>query len=145
MEKSMMEDKLAIKELVDTFSILADDKNATAQALLFTEDAEVKSYANGVLTSELKGRAQITEVFGNFLAMFETVYHINGQQVVEINENNAKGTAYCQVVLIGQIEGKKSMLTQGVRYSDEYVKVDGTWLIARRTSNFMWADNKIIE
>ena len=30
----------------------------------------------------------------------------------------------------------------GVRYNDHYVRKDGKWLIAQRTSNFMWQDVK---
>lgn len=42
-----IEDKLALKDLVDTFSVLADQKETQAQTLLFTEDATVSSYMNG--------------------------------------------------------------------------------------------------
>ena len=38
---SQVEDQLALKRLVDTFSNLADVKDVDSQILLFTEDAEV--------------------------------------------------------------------------------------------------------
>ena len=41
----------------------------------------------------------------SFLAGFETVYHINGQQTVSIQGDKATGTAYCLVVLIGGQNG----------------------------------------
>lgn len=139
-------DKQALKELVDVFSILADRKDAQAQTKLFTDDAVVDSYLDGKLISSLKGREEIGTAFTNFLARFDTVYHINGQQVVHINGDKATGTAYCQVVLIGTDKnGQRMMTTQGVSYDDEYVRDNGHWLIAKRTSHFVWSDNKEVK
>lgn len=131
-------DKSALKELVDTFSNLADIKDVKTQVLLFTPDATVESYSGGKLSSSLKGRDELAERFGAFLDMFNTVYHINGQQVVDITGDSAIGTAYSQVVLIRSENGKEIRRTSGVRYEDEYLRVDGKWLINKRISHFMW-------
>ncbi|WP_245372326.1 nuclear transport factor 2 family protein [Rhizobium leguminosarum] len=82
------------------------------------------------------------DAFAGYLANFETVYHINGQQTVELNGDTATGTAYCLVVLIADEAGKKIKNTSGVTYHDEYVRRDGKWLIAKRTSNFAWRDRQ---
>lgn len=140
--KQSISDRMALKELVDVFSCLADTKEVEKQVMLFTDDATVNSYRGDKLISSITGRAQLARRFGDFLAKFETVYHINGQQVVNINGDTATGTAYCQVVLISNDNGKRTMLTQGVRYDDEYVRRNGRWLIARRTSHFVWSDSK---
>ena len=133
-----LEDRAALKSLVDTFSNLADAKDVQGQLLLFTEDATVDSYVGGRLTSSLKGREQIGQTFSAFLAQFDTVYHQNGQQTVELSGDRAKGTAYSLVVLIGMANGKQVRTTSGVTYEDEYVRRDGRWLIAKRTSRFVW-------
>lgn len=141
-----MKDKMDLKELVDVFSILADRKDAKAQESLFTEDAVVRSYRDGKLISTLQGKKQIGEGFGNFLALFDTVYHINGQQVVTVDGDKGTGVSYCQVVLIGKDDkGQRVMTTQGVTYDDEYLRMDGKWLIAKRTSHFVWSDRKVME
>jgi hypothetical protein len=44
-----IEDRLALKSLVDRFSNLADQKDAAAQLPLFTEDATVETYFEGQL------------------------------------------------------------------------------------------------
>lgn len=132
--------KLELKELVDTFSNLADIKDTKTQAQLFVEDASLTSH-NGDQVFKQEGRGAIEEACANFLALFDTVYHLNGQQVVKIDGDKASGTAYCHVVLIGaNEEGKRIQTTQGVRYEDEYVKVDGQWKIAKRTSYFVYTD-----
>ena len=137
-----LEDRAAIKNLVDVFSVLADKKDVQAQTLLFTEDATVESFSGGQLVSSLKGRKQIGDAFGGYLATFETVYHINGQQTVELAGDKATGTSYCLVVLIGKENGKTIRNTSGVIYSDEYVRRGKTWLIAKRVSNFAWRDRE---
>ncbi len=144
MEKTIMKDKMELKELVDTFSVYADKKDISAQVTLFTEDATVKTYVGGQLVAELIGRNQIRDSFTKFLDNFDTVYHCNGQQVVNINGDKATGTAYCLVTLIGDTEGKRVMRTQGVSYEDEYARVSNRWLIANRTTTFVLVDTKEI-
>ena len=139
-----IKDKLELKELVDVFSNLADTKQIAEQVQLFTEDATVDSYRDGKLVSSLKGRKELEERFGAFLNLFEVVYHMNGQQVVTIDGDKATGVCYCQVVLIRADNGTRSISTQGVRYNDEYVRRNGRWMIARRTSNFVWTDNRTL-
>ena len=131
-------DRLALKELVDRFSNLADTKDVQAQLDLFTDEAVVMSYRNGELNSTLTGKTEIGQAFSGFLGLFETVFHQNGQQTVEIKGNTANGIAYSTVVLIGESESEKIMTTYGIRYEDQYVKNGNRWLIAKRKSHFLW-------
>jgi ketosteroid isomerase-like protein len=133
-----LEDRAALKSLVDIFSNLADAKDVQGQLLLFTEDATVDSYVGGQLVSSLKGRDQIGQAFSAYLAQFDAVYHQNGQQTVELHGDRATGVAYSLVVLIGMENGKRVRTTSGVTYEDEYIRRDGRWLIARRKSHFVW-------
>jgi ketosteroid isomerase-like protein len=138
----LIEDKMALKELVDSFSILADQKDVDTQVLLFTEDAEVNTYHEGKLIGTFKGRENIGKAFAGYLANFTHVFHINGQQIVKVDGNHARGTAYCQVYLKGTLQGKNVEITDGAYYNDEYVKQNGRWLIAKRTTHFVWQNIK---
>ena len=139
-ELILIEDKLALKYLVDEFSVLADRKDVAAQMDLFTDDAIVQSYRDGKLSSTLNGKDEIEKAFENFLSSFETVYHINGQQQVNINGDSATGISYCLVVLIRILDGQLTKTTYGVSYNDVYVRQNGKWLIANRKSHFNWED-----
>ena len=139
---NIIEDKIALKELVDKFSIWADTKEVNKQVLLFTENATVESFINGKSTGILEGRKQIGDAFLNFLNLFEIVYHLNGQQSVEINGNTAKGTSYCLVTLIGTENGKKMKTTFGIYYNDEFIKKENQWLINKRKSTFSWQEKQ---
>lgn len=141
-----IEDKTAIKNVVDVFSNLADTKEIDQQVLLFTEDAIVESFFNGEKISSLKGRTQLKETFSAFLSNFHTVYHQNGQQTIdELTENTAKATSYCQVILVGVQGGKQTKTTMYTIYKDEFVKQNGQWLIKNRQSNFMWREVKEVK
>lgn len=92
-------EKQAIKELVDTFSNLADIKDVAAQGPLFTEDGHVTTYIGGELFADLKNRAEIVDVFTDFLANFKRVYHLNGQLTIHsLSDSRAEGINYCHVV-----------------------------------------------
>ena len=135
-------DKFALKELIDWVSILADRKDFNKQVQLFTENAHSETFASGKSILKLQGRAAMAEAFDSFLKGFDTIYHFNGQQVVNINGDKATGIAYCTVSLIGNEQGKKMKTTIGAVYQDDYVREDGRWLIDRRIGNFDWQEKQ---
>ena len=135
-------ERQALKDLVDTFSNLADEKRVAEQMALFTPDAQVNTYIGGKLFAEAKGREEIEQVFSSFLAQFHSVYHLNGQHTVTLAGDQASAINYCHVVLVGDQDGKNMMHTHGVRYQDEYARVNGQWLISRRTAHFMVSDSR---
>jgi SnoaL-like domain len=65
------------------------------------------------------------------------VYHQNGQQTIELNENKAEATSYCRVILVGKQNEKEMKTTLYTIYKDSFVKENGKWLIKHRTSNFV--------
>lgn len=142
---SIIEDKMAIKNVVDVFSNLADTKEIDKQILLFTENGVVESYSNGKLSSSLKGRKQLKDAFSGFLSNFQIVYHQNGQQTIDLQGDKAIATSYCRVILIGEQEGKQIKTTLYTIYSDEFVKIDGLWLINLRKSNFVWRETEEVK
>lgn len=146
MNTAEIANRLALKNLVDTFSTLADTKEVEAQLDLFKDDATVESFTNGESVGAFTGKEEIGAAFTNYLNLFHTVYHINGQQTLTFTgENTVDGISYCQVVLIREEDGKDVMLTQGVRYHDSYEKVGDNWLIAGRKSYFMWSKTDVID
>jgi hypothetical protein len=134
---SAIEDKIAIRYVVDEFSNLADTKEIDKQVLLFTEDGVVESISKGQPSSSLKGRDQLKQAFSAFLANFHTVYHQNGQQTINLQHDEAEATSYCRVILVGKQNEKQMKTTLYTIYKDFFVRENGKWLIKRRTSNFV--------
>lgn len=139
-----IEDKMAIKYVVDEFSNLADTKELDKQVLLFTEDGVVESSSNGQPPTLLKGREQLKQAFSGFLSNFHTVYHQNGQQTIELQGDKAEAVSYCRVILIGKQNDKATKTTLYIIYKDAFVKENGKWLIKHRTSNFVHSDSTLV-
>ena len=129
-----------IKLLQERFCNLADVKDAAAQMDLFTEDALLILNFGGQ-TRNLEGTEAIFSAFDNTLSNTDILYHMGGQSTIEVNGDTATGVAYCRVVLIDTEDGVTSHTDEGVRYTDEYVRRDGKWLISKRTSDFLFVDN----
>jgi len=134
---ALIEDKMAIKYIVDEFSNLADTKEIDKQVLLFTEDGIVQSVSKDQPSSTLKGREQLKQAFSSFLSNFHTVYHQNGQQTINLQGNKAEAVSYCRVILVGKQNEKEMKTTLYTIYKDLFVKENGKWLISQRTSNFV--------
>jgi len=145
MDIKELADRISLKNLVDTVSILADKKDVHAEVQLFSENAISETFAGGVSVLKLKGRKEMEQALGDFLKDFETVYHLNGQQQVTINGDSATGTSYCQVMLIGIENGKKMKTTIGVTYQDDFIRENNRWLIAKRTGNFDWQEKREVD
>lgn len=136
MSLEILQAKSEIKELVDTFSNLADEKRIPDQMPLFTEDTTVKVYMGDALLFDISGTEQLEEVFTGFTANVTRSYHINGQQVVNVDGDTATGIAYCQVKLVSVEEGQEVITDSSIRYDDTFVRQNGTWLIKKRISHF---------
>jgi ketosteroid isomerase-like protein len=135
-----VEDRIAIKAIVDTFSNLADKQEFAALVMLLTEDAEVDFYFGEALAGSWKGRAAFEAALVRFSGNFEATYHLNGQQVIELQGDIATSQHYCLAMQIAASEGKKQLTTNGVTYNDTYVRRPDGWKIAKRTSRFGWSD-----
>lgn len=143
MTMAIMQAKMELKELVDTFSNLADVKDAASQGELFLPDGmlEFQMGFNGKINN-IVGREALVEAFANTINPCKSVYHINGQHNVTLSEDctAAEGTAYCQATLVNEVDGKEVITTNYVRYADIYEKVDGKWYIKRRRTTFLISD-----
>ncbi|MCT9075210.1 nuclear transport factor 2 family protein [Streptomyces fulvoviolaceus] len=121
-----LEAKSELKQLVDTFSNLGDEKRIKDQMSLF----------------DISGVEQLEETFSGFIANVTRLFHMNGQQVVDIDGDSATGISYCQVKLVTEEDGKEFITDSSIRYNDEYVQRDGRWLIKTRISHFLINDKR---
>ena len=145
MDIKELEDRIALKELIDNVSILGDRKDFNKQVELFTENAVSETFAGGIAILKLEGRKPMADAFGEFLKDFETVYHFNGQQLIELDGDKATGTVYCFITLIENEGDKKIKTTIGAIYEDTYIRTNSRWLIASRIGNFAWQDKSEVK
>lgn len=127
-----IEDRLALKELVDNVSRLTAERNMLLQVAYFTDYATLETYAPGNRVVILNGSDEIRNALGRFLTLFETVYQLNGQHVVNVSGDRATGILYCTVTIVGGYYCKRVKFTMNISYDDLYVRDGATWLIERR-------------
>ena len=137
MDIEELKDRIALKELVDRISMLADKKDFAAQVQLFTEDAACETVANGIKVLNLQGREEMATAFNNYLKNVSTLFHFNGQHIVNVNGSNATGTSYCVITMIHAEDNNGTTTTIRAIYSDDYVRVNNKWLISKRIGNFV--------
>ena len=142
-----LQNKLEIQELVNTFSIYADQMKLREQAELFTEDAILTPYMWDQKNGEMHGREEIYESCYAFMSLFDTAHHMNGQHLITlIDDTHATGIAYNITTLIwANEEWVRTVTKNHIYYVDEYEKVDGKWLISSRESHFVYTESNPVQ
>jgi hypothetical protein len=132
----------ALRSLVDTFSNLADEGRIADQMLLLTRGARVQVYMGDDLAFDLVGTREIEETFRAFAADVKRSFHLNGQQVVEIDDDAATGSTYCQATYVSEEDGREVITDTSIRYEDGYIRQDGRWYIDSRIARFTVIDKR---
>lgn len=132
-------DRFLIHELQSRYALAHDLTDPAMYASVFTEDAEL--YGAGRLLA--KGRDALNAIGVNDRKRFNAgakdgersfgaLRHVITNSVVELTGDTA-ATGVCYVLtVVNRPERGPEILSVG-RYEDEYRKVDGAWLIAKRT------------
>ncbi|MEX0153757.1 nuclear transport factor 2 family protein [Microbacterium sp. LMI1-1-1.1] len=136
MSLAILEAKTQLRELVDEFANLADEKRISDQMPLFTPDTKVKVFMGDTLVFDISGTTQLEETFTGFTANVKRSSHMNGQHDVQVDGDTATGIAYCQVKLVSDEDGHEVIQDSSIRYDDTYVRENGIWRIATRISHF---------
>jgi hypothetical protein len=129
--------KEEIRNLIDDYAYLGDEKKISEQMQLLTTDVTYNVYMNGILVSSLSGRENIEKEFKLHASQVKTYFTLNGQHMIEIQGNNATGNSFSQIKMIRENEGKNILSDYSVKYADKYVFKDGKWLIKERIGYFI--------
>jgi ketosteroid isomerase-like protein len=138
-------DRLAIRELIDTYARRADRRDAAGQMALCTDDSHFAVYMDATLdepTQELHGRDALAPVFDDLNTYLSTT-HFNGQSTLVVDGERAAGESYCLAhhLSVGE-DGRRTMMIAALRYLDELVKQDGVWLFAERRPMVDWTETR---
>jgi hypothetical protein len=131
-------ERFLIHELQSRYALAHDLTDADLYAAVFTEDAEL--HGTGRLLA--KGREALHAIGVNDRKRFNAgaadgersfgaLRHVITNSVIDLTgETTATGVCYVMTVVV-RPGGGPEILSLG-RYEDEYRKVDGAWLIAKR-------------
>ncbi len=136
-------DRVAIKEVIDSYSHDADRREAEKQAALFTPDGEIEIFQGepGINkpTALIKGRKDLMAGFQT-LKKYDVTMHFNGQTTIQLMGDSATGETYCLAHHVWTENGQRKLMVMGIRYYDTFVRVDGQWFFAKRQLIFDWTD-----
>lgn len=136
--KQEMEDRMALKNLVDRYATESDKNNQDYYREIFRPDIKLKVYFGETLGMDINNVEDMIAQYKAFGAA-KASFHQNGQQVDFIDEAHATGTCYAIATLVTEEEGKDKLTLHAVRYYDKYIKVEGRWWIAEREQHFVYS------
>jgi hypothetical protein len=140
-------DRLAIRELVETYAHCADRRDAKGQMALFTTDTHFVVYMNAKEpkpSQELHSREALAPVFAD-LNRYDATTHFVGQSTIfTLDGDRATGEAYCLAHHVMADSGKRRLMIASLRYLDSYAKIDGAWLFAERLLYVDWLEERAL-
>ena len=139
-----LEDRIAIRELIDKYTYCADTRDAQGQMALFTEDTNFEVYMDEKVstpTQVVSNRKGLFPVFDNLNTYLSTM-HFNGQSTVKVEGDRATSVTYCRAYHLNVQTGEQSFMIAGIRYYDIMVMQGGAWLFAERKLKVCWIENR---
>jgi hypothetical protein len=140
-------DRLAIRELVESYAHCADRRDAKAQMCLFTPDTHFVVYMNAkdpTPSQELHSREALAPVFAE-LKKYDATTHFVGQSTIfTLTDDRATGEAYCLAHHVSVDDGKRRLMLASLRYYDTFAKIDGAWLFAERLLYVDWLEERAL-
>jgi hypothetical protein len=139
-----LEDRIAIRELIDQYAYCADTRDAGGQMAIFTEDTNFEVYMDEKAltpTQVVTGRKNLRPVFDD-LNQYLSTMHFNGQSTVKLDGDKATGITYCRAYHLKMPDGVQKLMIAGIRYYDTIVKRDGVWLFSERKLKVCLVENR---
>ena len=123
-----IEDRLAIRELHDSYCDAVLRRDPDDWGALWTEDA-----VWSLMGTEVVGRENIVNLWNGAMSAFDAVSFLGISGSLEVTGDTASGRYQTHEVLVEK--GVTRMA--GGRYDDEFRKVDGQWLYSKRIFNIV--------
>ena len=134
-------DRAEIQDLISAYAQGADNPDNELHMSVYAPDMKLDLHGVGLIegVEELKqawadGRIGAGVTKCNMAACT----HARVNSIIKINGDTATGIVHCISVLTGDQEGKPYSQTRGLKFDDEYRRIDGKWKIAYRKHQLRW-------
>jgi SnoaL-like domain len=138
-------DRLAIRKLVEAYAHCADRRDAKGQMSLFTPDTHFVVYMNAKdakPSQELHSREALAPVFADLNQYAATMHFLGQTTILTLNPERGTAETYCMPHHLTVKDGKRTLMIAALRYSDQFVKIDGAWLFAERLLYVDWIEER---
>ena len=140
-------DRLAIRELVEAYANCADRRDAKGQMSLFTPYTHFVVYMNAkdpTPTQELHSREALAPVFADLNQYAATMHFLGQTTMLTLTRDRGTGETYCMPHHLTIDGGKRRLMIAALRYSDQFVTIDGAWLFAERLLYVDWLEERAL-
>lgn len=132
MENEAIGDRLAIRELLETFVVGCMRADSTIWGSTWAEEA---SWKIDKLDEPAVGRSNVIAVFEEIMPNIQFVSMTSFPTELSINGDKATGKAYSQEIIFPKAGGQRMLV--GCSH-DEYVRRDGRWYFLSRHFETLW-------
>jgi hypothetical protein len=140
-------DRLAVRELVEAYARCADRRDAKGQMALFTPDTHFVVYMNAkdpTPSQELHSREALAPVFADMNQYAATMHFLGQTTILTPTRDRGTGETYCMPHDLTIDGAKRRLMIAALRYSDQFVKIDGAWLFAERQLYVDWIEERAL-
>jgi hypothetical protein len=140
-------DRLAIRELVDAYAHCADRRDAKGQMALFTADTHFLVYMNAkdpTPTQELHSRDALAPVFADLNQYAATMHFLGQTTILTLTRDQGTAETYCMPHHLTIAGEKRRLMIAALRYTDQFVKMDGAWLFSERRLFVDWIEERAL-
>jgi uncharacterized protein (TIGR02246 family) len=140
-------DRLAIRELIETYARCADRRDPKGWMALFATDAHFVVYMNGQdakPSQELHSRDALGPIFAHFTQYDSTTHFVGQSTIFTLSNVRATGEAYVLAHHVTVNGAGRQLNLASIRYNDTFVKVDDVWLFSERLLYFDWVDERVL-
>jgi hypothetical protein len=140
-------DRLAIRELVESYAHCADRRDAKGQMALFTPDTHFVVYMNAKdpkPSQELLSREALAPVFDDLNKYAATMHFVGQSTILTLTSDRATGEAYTLAHHLTIDGTKRSLMIATLRYNDSFVKANREWLFAERLLYVDWIEERAL-
>ena len=137
MNEGELNDRLAIRAVVEEYARFADRIDNEGLAELFAPDGVLRIFERGNAepVRQRIGRAEIAEAIKG-LSRYDVTMHSVANHYVVLNGDVASGETYCRACHVRPVEGgapeDRENYVMNIRYLDDYVRLPEGWKIAKR-------------
>jgi hypothetical protein len=140
-----LEDKMALRELVERYALAADTRNPDMFGSCFTKDGvnrTPKVPESLGPTLERSGRDEIGQSILGLKRYFATMHAVVGQVIDDTDPERPTGVVACLANHVTHLNGELTNHAWSLHYHDNYVREDGAWRIAKRELYCDWIEQR---
>jgi len=132
MDTREIADRIALRELVERYARIPDDRNYALVDEVFSSDASLTGPGFA-----LQGHDAIRAAM-QAIEQYSATLHCVHNQLVEIDGDTARGETWCVANHLHEVEGRPHKLDWGIRYQDRYRREPDGWRIRQRELRLIW-------